>query len=272
MLAMAGLAKECRDVFVLFQSSSRGETFQNKSRGCVGVAERLEFRTGFLQTGERSPLWRELLPLPSPSLLGCRTTLKFYRGPKAGYRDERSLAGHRGDLSKALRLVIGTTLSRDTGSPTPALLCRGRAGRNYVRSYLLNCLGTRSEPHNPSFTVAGPQLNLGQPRPCTLSVRGLWLWHKTIQRELQHEKPLHCKGELSFGKFAKGEAIGHKVFSVPFCFPSQAPSTLLYAPPHLQPRPQSNQTQKLLNSVVGGWGVLCQGVLFLSLSWISAAV
>lgn len=145
------------------------------------------------------------------------------------------------------------------GSPAleTALLCRGRAGRNYVRSYLLNCLGTRSEAHNPSFTVAGPQLNLGQSRPCTPSVRGLWLQHKTIQCELQHENPIVYKGEHSFVKFAKGEAVGHKVFSVPFCFPSPDPSTLLYAPPHLQPAPQSYQTQELLHYGVGGGGGCC---------------
>lgn len=127
-----------------------------------------------------------------------------------------------------------------------------------MRSYLLNCLGTRSEPHNPGFTVAGPQLNLGQPRPCALSVRGLQLQHKTIQQELQHEKPLGGRGQRSFVKSAKEEALGHKVFSVPFFLLSQAPSTLLCAPPHLQPRPQSNQMQKLWHSGVGvGRGVCC---------------
>lgn len=143
---------------------------------------------------------------------------------------------------------------RGVGSltPEPALLCRGRAGRNYVHSYLLNCFGTRNEPYNPGFTVARPQLNLGQPHPYALSVRGLGLQHKIIQHELQHEKPLGGRGQRSFVKFAKEEALGHKVFSVPFCLPSRAPSTLLYAPPHIQPRPQSNQMQKLLHSGIGG--------------------
>lgn len=107
-------------------------------------------------------------------------------------------------------------------TPEPALLCRGRAGRNYVRSYLLNCLGTRNEPYNPGFTVARPQLNLGQPHPYALSVRGLGLQHKTIQHELQHEKPLGGRGQRSFVKFAKEEVLGHEVFSVPFCLPSRA--------------------------------------------------
>lgn len=88
-----------------------------------------------------------------------------------------------------------------------------------MRSYLLNSLGTRSEPHNPSFTVARPQLNLGQPHPCTLSVRGLWLQRKTIQHGLKHEKPPDCKGECSFVKFAEGETDGHGIFSVPSAFP-----------------------------------------------------
>lgn len=52
-------------------------------------------------------------------------------------------------------------------------------------------------------------------------------------------------------KFAKEEALGHKV-SVPFCLPSQAPSILLDALPQLQPRPQSNQMQKLSHSGIGG--------------------
>lgn len=74
-------------------------------------------------------------------------------------------------------------------------------------------------PITLAFTVARTQLNPGQPRPRTLSVRGLWLRHKTVQHGLKHEKPPDCKGECSFVKFAEGETGGHGIFSVPSAFP-----------------------------------------------------
>lgn len=148
-------------------------------------------------------------------------------------------------------------------TPEPALLCRGRAGRNYVRSYLLNCLGTRNEPYNPGFTVARPQLNLGQPHPYALSVRGLGLQHKTIQHELQHEKPLGGRGQRSFVKFAKEEALGHKVFSVPFCLPSRGPKHPVLCPsPHpAQTTIQSNAETATFWDWGWGWGSAVPGSL-----------
>lgn len=53
----------------------------------------------------------------------------------------------------------GNHIGRRAWSRTPeiALLCRSRTtGTNYVHSYLLNCLGTRSDPRNLSFTAAQP--------------------------------------------------------------------------------------------------------------------
>lgn len=80
---MTDLGKALRDVFVLFHISSGVEIFQNKTRGCAWVAERLEFRKGFLKTGETGPFCREHPLFPSPSLLGCRTALTLSRGTRS---------------------------------------------------------------------------------------------------------------------------------------------------------------------------------------------
>lgn len=115
-----------------------------------------------------------------------------------------------------------------------------------MHSYLLNCLGTRSDPRNPSFTAARPQLKLGQPCPRTLSVEGLWLTHKTIQRELKHEKLLRIvKANLSVSSFPGRRCLGIKPFQSSSAFPAlgQAPSPTplqSYAPPPTQTTIQSN--------------------------------